>query len=610
MTLYSRISKRLNKIRQKRLSSHRVKSLHKEELDFRGAIHFYWEHLSSQEITSDYSGAEEFVLMGIVQKLNCLSWHKDGITEAYYSINRIDKYNLAEYRFKGLDINYVWQLSRLNFLPMIGTKVLTVQDKSGYDLFKSTVLNWLQNNPFLYGVNWLCTMDVSIRTVNLIVGANFFSKRLKSDLTFQRILYRTLVEHAEYVHRFPEVDDAGYNNNHASAGFTGLLFVSLTLPDHPRKSEWLEKSIQGLITCCKYQTYRDGVNFEGSTSYHMLTLQCFAYSLILFQQHSISIASQFVKRVFKMFEYASLVMDSNGNIPQLGDNDSARLLTFEPELHNYSSILVLGEHIFDYKFGGPCKIRPEITKLFLPKIQKIKLQDVGIKAYNETKLNHFADGGVTILKNESFHALVCHQKLGQSGKGGHNHIDVGHFTLSFEGTQIVGDPGSYSYNRSKRRRDYFRLPFMHNMMLYPNESFDLDSCPNFKLIEFFQTKVLDYSETDEKSVLLLNVTNVKENCSRKIQYTLTQSEFSVDYIGNGTIPFKNYLIFHPDCCIDYYSDRLVINKTLELMLHGHSKIDIEKVDYSTSYGVRAGTHKLVISSSDILKLTVCKLGNG
>ena len=609
MTLYAQISKRLNKIRQRRQFSHRVKSLHKEELDFRGAIHFYWEHLSSQEITADYSGAEEFMLMGIVQKLNCLSWHKDGVTETYYSINRIDKYNLAEYRFTGLDINYVWQLSRLNFLPMIGTKVLTVQDQSGYDLFKSTVLNWLQNNPFLYGVNWLCTMDVSIRTVNLIVGANFFSKQLKSDLTFQRILYRTLVEHAEYVHRFPEVDDAGYNNNHASAGFAGLLFVSLTLPDHPRKSEWLEKSIQGLITCCKYQTYRDGVNFEGSTSYHMLTLECFAYSLILCQQHAIRIGSHFVESVFKMFEYASRLIDCQGNIPQIGDNDSARFIKFESEL-DYSNILTLGEHIFDYKFRGPCKKRPEITNLCLPKIQKIKLENLGIAPSDDATLYHYKEGGITVGINDSYHILVCHQKLGQSGKGGHNHIDIGHFTLAFEGTQIIGDPGSFSYNRSKKIRDDFRSPFVHNMMLYSNERFDLENCPNFKLIEFFECTVLSCKEMDKKSQLTLEVVNKQEKCSRKIRYTLTKSEFSVEYFGNSGIPFKNYLIFHPECSIDVFEDRIGINNCLEMVLNGHNNIDLERIDYSTSYGVVESAYKLVISSSNALSIRVSQSGNG
>jgi hypothetical protein len=144
----------------------------------------------------------------------------------------------------------------------------------------------------------------------------------------------------------------------------------------------------------------------------------------------------------------------------------------------------------------------------LPKVQRISLSDHGIKPREEAKLGHFVDGGLTVFRNCLFHTLICHHELGQLGKGGHNHVDSGHFILSYKGTQILGDPGSFSYNKSKEERDSYRQPFAHNMMLYKEEKFDLSKTPNFSLPDFFQTKVLSFNKWSNRVELAIEVTSI------------------------------------------------------------------------------------------------------
>ena len=69
------------------------------------------------------------------------------------------------------------------------------------------------------------------------------------------------------------------------------------------------------------QTYPDGMNSEGSTSYHRLVLELFAYSALLNKKEN-NFSKKFYERLFKMFEFSFKTMKKNGDVPQIGDNDS------------------------------------------------------------------------------------------------------------------------------------------------------------------------------------------------------------------------------------------------------------------------------------------------
>ena len=57
--------------------------------------------------------------------------------------------------------------------------------------------------------------------------------------SFNKIFVSSLIEHAEYLSAFPEVSNDGYTNNHATASFASLLFITLSLDNHINKKKWL-----------------------------------------------------------------------------------------------------------------------------------------------------------------------------------------------------------------------------------------------------------------------------------------------------------------------------------------------------------------------------------
>ena len=63
------------------------------------------------------------------------------------------------------------------------------------------------------------------------------------------------------------------------------------------------------------------MNSEGSTSYHRLVLELFAYSAMLTKNQN-KFSDEFLERLEKMFHFSYYIQDDSGKIPQIGDNDS------------------------------------------------------------------------------------------------------------------------------------------------------------------------------------------------------------------------------------------------------------------------------------------------
>ena len=250
-------------------------------------------------------------------------------------------------------------------------------------------------------------MEVAIRAINWIVAIDIFGDIFKADKEFSRIVSNALYQHAEYISLFPEISETErtkrHSTNHTTADYNGLLFIALALREHPKSQSWIVQAIEGLEECIRYQTYEDGVNFEASISYHRLVLEMFGYSAVVCRANGIELSNKYFDLLFKMFEYTVAYMDHNGNAPQVGDNDSGRILIFHTvEEHDHSYLLDMGEHIFDYSFKSQCKKRNSEFKMWLPQIEKKSIRNLSITPRETDKSISFNKGGAYFLKNDNF----------------------------------------------------------------------------------------------------------------------------------------------------------------------------------------------------------------
>ena len=223
----------------------------------------------------------------------------------------------------GSDVKIPWELSRFQHLiTLIKAFVITSDDKYSNEAV-SQIDNWIENNPFSYGVNWTCAMEVSIRACNWIWAWWALRDNVVWTDEFNRKFLKSMWQHGWYIeHNLEDIGDI--RTNHYLANIVGLLFIGIMFPQFKDAKRWKEFGIKELIRCMEEMVYQDGVSFENSIAYHRLLLEFFSYSAVLCQKNGVELPDSFWHRLEKMFEIIMHCTRPDGRMPMIGDSDDGR----------------------------------------------------------------------------------------------------------------------------------------------------------------------------------------------------------------------------------------------------------------------------------------------
>ncbi len=262
----------------------------------------------------------------------------------------------------GVDIKIPWELARMQHLPMFAQAFALTQDEKYIREFRNQTLDFIATNPPRFGVNWACTMDVGIRIANWLVSYDLFrAAGATFDAAYEQRLARSVYDHARHIVANLEWS-LQLTSNHYLSDIVGLLFAAAYLPSTLEVKTWLAFAVQEVIGQVNVQFQPDGSNFEASTSYHRLSgeLVIFATALVLglspaklsdlqtydhnlhrvlptlkaaplplYQlpgaDHATPFPNWYIERLERIAEFTVHITKPNGDIPQLGDNDSGRL---------------------------------------------------------------------------------------------------------------------------------------------------------------------------------------------------------------------------------------------------------------------------------------------
>jgi hypothetical protein len=531
-------------------------------------------------------------IFGNLLDLKSINWHKDDVSGFSFPFKRFDKIILSKWFDKGIDVKYPWELSRFYFGITIAQKYTLKNETKTYQEFKGLIVDWIRANPFCYGVNWKCSMEIAIRAVNWIVAINIFGTTFTKDKPFNEKISISLQQHAEFISSFPEIYKNGHTTNHTTSNYMGLLFIALALNKLENSKKWLAQAVDGLEFCIRYQTYDDGVNFEASIGYHRLVLEMFAYSAIVARSNNIKLSARYYELLFKMFEYSAAYMDEKGNAPQVGDNDCGRILIFnEISDQDHSYLLDIGEHIFDYKFRSQCKKKDLCIKSWLPGIEKIDIGKLNIEPRKTEASIAFQKGGSYFLKSDSISLMMACQPLGQNGIGGHNHYDIGSYTVSINGIPIVVDPGTFTYTRDYVKRETFRSPEYHNVIILRQPAKKSVSGSNIWIINKYQTvKNIEYAK--DKLVILIS----DEQSRQDIKRIISLGSSSITIIDSATCAFKSYIHLHPKLAPKINAIRVELGLDYELKVNIDQEINTLDYQYSEQYNCTTESKVIVIDS--------------
>jgi len=364
---------------------------------------------------------------------------------------------------QGFDVKIPWELSRFQFISVLGRAYLVTNDEQYTALAMQTIDDWISENPYLFGVNWTCAMEVSIRACNWLWVYWFFSSSRHWNTAFSYRFWNNLWLHGRFIRHNLE-DSGGRRHNHYLADIVGLLFLGLMCPHFPEADEWQRFAVRELTQCMDEQVYSDGVSFENSIAYHRLVLEFFSYSAILCRRNKVTLPVPFWQRLESMFEYVKAYTFSHGRAPQFGDNDDGRFFVLEDFFgkaywdHRY--LLSVGAVLFDRPdFKAVAGFQPEARWILGDEGSRVR---ASLPATALPRSEGFPHGGFYFLRNDAIEVAVAAAEAGVHGTGGHKHNDNLHFDLVVRGKSILTDSGTFCYTGDPAVRKCFRSTVAHN----------------------------------------------------------------------------------------------------------------------------------------------------
>ena len=512
----------------------------------------------------------------------------------------------------GSDVKIPWELSRFQFLPVIGKAfLLTNNDKYAQFAIK-LIENWVESNPFLHGINWTCSMEVALRACNWFWACWFFKESKHWTPVFNRRLWIALWLHGKYIEK--NLEDRGrYSNNHYLANIVGLLFLGIMCQQFPETQRWKNFGIQELIRCMQEQVYSDGVGFENSTGYQRLVLEMIGFSAILCKKNQIELPNKFWTRLEKMFEFVASSIRPDGQTPHFGDSDDGRFFIFD----NFSNwgrwdhryLMKIGATLFNRSdFKALSDQNSEEAFFLLGQEGKEIFDGLLLETYTP-KSTHFPEGGICFLKNDHFYVAINAANAGVNGKGPHKHNDALHFDLSVNKDPVFLDSGTFCYSGNKLARNQFRSTSAHTTLMIDGiEQNDLYG--GLWGLKKNQTKVKVNRWKSNSNFDLFDIEHdgytrlVKPVIHRRI-FLLNKKDnqlFIIDkLIGQGTHKVDMFFHFAPDisiwqttlgnCIWEGVSGRAQISLSLSKQM----KIRVIKSKYSNEYNKSVARQALQIS---------------
>lgn len=270
-------------------------------------------------------------LLNLEKGYTPICWNKDLKTGYEFSIDTIYKAGLVEGLPKQVDIKVCWDLARMHHLVLLSIFSLVNKDKANILEFKNQVIDFCNNNPIGYGINWCGSMDASIRAVNLLIAYDIFKQIDNEDILndeFRCFFSNNLYQHGRFILNHLEADLLhGKNHNHYLSNIVGLLYISAYLNDSNTKS-WWNFALKEFYCEIDKQFFEDGCNYEGSTSYHRLSGEMFVYGLAIIKRIEGCIPENIMEKLWKAAFFSKTIKKQNERVVQIGDNDSGRFLKF------------------------------------------------------------------------------------------------------------------------------------------------------------------------------------------------------------------------------------------------------------------------------------------
>ena len=399
--------------------------------------------------------------------------------------------------FNIADVKVPYEASRLQYLQKANSGTIDVS-----------------KFPKIY---WDSPMDVAIRNINLIFHfLSIENESAKAEILGNNkdLISSYISQHYEFIKNNLE-DSGNVVGNHYLIELTSILLTITTFKfeNDYKEFEYFQNKLKSEI---KKQFNNDGTSFEGSSHYTAFVIEALILCRLSIQEmDSQSKLLEVIDEIIKANKIFLSLLTVDGELSQIGDNDSGRLFYFsfnedEPLKMNWLINLIDNLYIEnnqDKKTQDKFKqiLDSDISSLDELKVVKSKGIQVFTKDY---ECYASSDFGIYIWRNDEQYFSIRCGPIGQNGFGGHSHYDQLSIECFSGGKWIARDPGTGTYTDNIDLRNKFKSLAYHwgpqPKMKFPKEDefdcFKLNHMTSGEVLKFDKNNFVGFADFNGKRI--------------------------------------------------------------------------------------------------------------
>ena len=363
-------------------------------------------------------------------------------------------WQIPDFDAAGGDIKAIWEASRFDWILALAERARAGRPEE-VGRINAWVADWCATNPAYAGPNWKCGQEASIRVLHMAVAALLLDQTVEAERPLCEVV------HAHLIRIAPTISYAIAQDNNHGTSEAAALYVGGTWLAHAGNStgraqgeQWAESGRKLLEERVARLVAQDGSFSQHSIVYHRVLLDTLGIAEVWRRRLDLpQFSAQFHERARRAALFLrSFVQPRNGDAPNIGANDGARLLPLgDCDSRDFRPSAQLACALFGNVRAiaqrGPWDVPLRWLGVKMPEGELPELGD-----------EIFDDGGYAILRNRQASAYLRFPRF----RFRPSHADALHLDLWLEGRNVLRDAGTFGYNAEVMWAKYFPGTAAHN----------------------------------------------------------------------------------------------------------------------------------------------------
>ena len=398
-----------------------------------------------------------------------VDWHRDPRSghcwpRAFYADLSLNSHGDDE-----IDVKYVWELGRHQYLVELARGWLFTGNKQYADRSRELILDWIRSSPLYEGVHWTSALEVAMRGISwlwTIATMSEWDGWREGDL---EQMAASLADHATYLEHHLSLYSSPYN--HLVGEATALYLIGIALGQAEHSSRWRCLGRKILATRGPRQFYDDGFTVEQATGYHFYTIGFMTLAVAAARKEGKPFET--LEPVLHQAYRAGVALRRpDGCWPAIGDLDSARSIPVHPDdFWDFNSLCSLGAALFDDPQLNVSDSAPGEELYWLMGCEGIKSL-TGLASACSDGCTVLPESGYAVARRGNDWLLFDAGPLGDglhpdaTPSTAHGHADALQVLFNMAGKQVLLDSGIpfYAGTGSSDWIRHFRSAAAHNTL--------------------------------------------------------------------------------------------------------------------------------------------------